>query len=1126
MSSTSGAVGSRVPQLEGAGKVSGAIRYTHDIALPGMLFAAVLRSPHPHARIVSIDVAPALAVEGVCDAVVATDFPDRKYINLGPAYADRYPMARGVVRFVGEEVAAVAASSPEAARAGIEAIRVVFDPLPAAVTVDEALAPGAPQVHPDKPGLGPNLAQAVDVRFGDVDAAMASAHLVVRGTFEHGIVWPVCLETNAAVAAFDASRGLLEVWAGTQAPFFVRKELAQVLDMDAASIQVRTVAIGGGFGGKSQSPEQIAIAAMLAVRTGKPVKLVLSRQEEYLAGKNDHGKTIRLATAVDSEGNILARTVEAFVDNGAYTHMGPAYVSAVRQRVTSLYRVAAAAVKIGLVYTHKVPGGSYRGMGAPGIIWAIETQVDQIAEQLGLDPVAYRLRIANRPGDTTPLAWHYTTCGLSECLQRAADRIGWREKKGKLPPMSGIGIAAMVHPSGSVLYAEGNFSNVSVELQPDGRVLVCTQTADAGTGQNTLLAQFVAQTLAIAVERVSVLHMDTERSPDDLGSAASRVTFVTGQAAIDAARKFVQVVCERIAADLGRAVDEVRYALGRFQAPSLAPEGIGWDDVAERFGTLRAEGHYAIDLPRPDAKTGYGQYAATYGFGAQAAQVEVDEATGQVRVVRIVSVQDVGKAINPTALEGQTYGGIMQGIGMALSEEVIFDRGQPVNTSLFNYRVPRIAELPQIDVEFVETNDPQGPFGAKGAGEPTINATLGAIANAVADAVGVRFMRLPITPERVLEALARKRGTAAPSLKPHKRPYNAEVALVRAMYPRIVFPAMQALSASLSRPRRRVSTFDVVRATSADTVSELLAEDGAGNRILGGGTDLLPGIRQGVYGPRLLVDASALPSLRALVVSPQKVRLGAAVRLTELAQSAALRPMLPGLCAGVELIATRQVRNRATVAGDLCQQNRCWFFRSARPCYRFAGPTAPCYAVCGDNRHHSILGAGRCAAPCVSDLAPMLSALRAEVVATGRRAERRVPVAMLYRWAGQTVLAPDEWITSIEWVPQPGAAFHFAKYMRWKGDFAEASVAAYLQGTRRRLTAAGLALGGVAPGPHVPRKAEATLLGGPLTRERINASAAAVVEGALPMKDNAYKAGLAIAQARKAIEFAIDDLAP
>lgn len=503
--------------------------------------------------------------------------------------------------------------------------------------------------------------------------------------------------------------------------------------------------------------------------------------------------------------------------------------------------------------------------------------------------------------------------------------------------------------------------------------------------------------------------------------------------------------------------------------------------------------------------------------------MEVDPGTGHVTVLNIASAQDVGRVLNPTALEGQTYGGIMQGVGMALSEDVIFDNGRPVNRSLINYRVPRIADTPNISVDFIETNDALGPFGAKAAGEPTINATVAAVANAVADAVGICFHKLPITPEAVLAAIEQKHARELP-LKPYLRPYNAEVATVRKIYP-AMFPVMKKAGKYAAKSRPRVSQFETCVAASAEeAVAE--AEASERSRFLGGGTDLLPGIRQGVYGPAKLVSYANVPGVKDIADHGDFIKVGAAVTLDQLVKSDLIAEKFPGLSKGASLIATQQIRNRATVAGDLCQEKRCWFFRSATPCYRFSGPACPCYAVLGDNRHHSILGAGRCAAPCVADLAPMLSCLDAVVVTAGSGGERRIPVEQLYVWAGETVLAPAELITHIE-IPQPRelSSFHYEKYARWRGDFAEASAAVRLTGTKTNLTGVAIVMGGVAPTPARASHSEDLLRSESLTSDAIDAAALAAVFGALPMKNNRYKASLLVNVVRRALVAAGDKLA-
>nr|MCH9675408.1 xanthine dehydrogenase family protein molybdopterin-binding subunit [Gammaproteobacteria bacterium] len=531
-------IGQPVPLHDGLAKVTGSAVYTHDFELADMLHAAVVRSPWPHAEILGVDIDAALAAPGVHTIITGFHDVERAFLNYGPVFADRFPLARDRVRFVGEEVAAVAADTLAQARAAAALIEVRYRPLPAAMTVHEALADGAPHIHL-RDNLAPNVAQVSRATFGEVDAAFDQAHLILDDVFEHGLVAPVCMETNGAVASFNPATSEMDIWAPTQAPFFVRKEIAHVLGLERDQVRVRSVVIGGGFGGKSQCPEPIGIAALLSMKAERPVKLTLTRREEFVSGKTDHGKHMRVRSAFAEDGTVLARHTEFLVDNGAYTHMGPAYISAVRQRTCNLYRVGAAGFDGKLVHTNKVSGGSYRGMGAPQIIWAIESQIEQAARQLGKDSLAYRMEIANRPGDETPLGWKIGTCALRECLAEAGERIGWEAHRRNPQPNRGIGFAAMINPSVGVLYPEGNFANVSLQLTAQGRLLLGTQAADAGTGQNTVLAQMAAESLDCDDALIDVVHMDTQLAPDDLGSAASRVTFVTGAAALDAGVRFL-----------------------------------------------------------------------------------------------------------------------------------------------------------------------------------------------------------------------------------------------------------------------------------------------------------------------------------------------------------------------------------------------------------------------------------------------------------------------------------------------------------------------------------------------------------------------------------------------------------
>lgn len=1114
------------PPKEAWAKVTGQAIYTHDFVLPGMLWGAILRSPHAHARIVAIDTSRAAAMPGVQAVITAADAPDL-YVHLGARYADRFPLANGRVRFIGEEVAAVAATTREQAEAAAAAIDVRYEVLDAVFEVEHALRAQAPVVH-QRDALPPNVAQHTFAHWGDAAQGLAGAAHTVQGTFSHGIVVPVCMETHAVVASYDPQRPHLDIWTGTQSPYFARKEMAHILALQTSQVRVHAIEIGGGFGGKSQAPEPVGIAALLSRKAARPVKIVLTRQEEFLSGKTDHAKSMTLTTGAGADGQLLVRRNHYTVDNGAFTHMGPAYVSAVRQRTSNLYRVGAVEFDGRLVYTNKVPGGSYRGMGAPQSIWALETQVDELAELLGKDPLDYRIELANQPGDTTPQGFEISTCGLAECLREAGRRIGWKDKRANARPWRGVGLAAMINPSVGILYAEGNFANVRLDLRADGRFLLATQNADCGTWQNTTLAQFVAQTLDVDVSAIDVVHMDTQEAPDDLGSAASRVTFMAGAAAIDAAQALMARVRECLGGAPGADAPAIAFVDDgvRLTAPAdgTPARHLSWAEVAQATGPLQVNGHHKLTQPYPDPKTGYGNYSATYAFGAQAVEVEVDPQTGHVTVLKVVSVQDVGRVINEASLDGQMHGGIVQGIGMALSEELVFDRGLPVNASLITYRVPRIFESTQIETAYVETLDPRGPLGAKSSGEVSINPTVAAIANAVAHATGIRFRTLPITPHKVLAELKRKQGKTLP-LQPWRRPLNAEVAAVRSLYPKGLFPAMKKLGEAVGKPRAKVAAYEHKRATSIEHAVSLLATPGKRVKLMAGGTDLLTGIRQGIYVPELVVDIARLSELGGIQVPGDRpwVRIGASTTLAELTEHEALRALLPGLCEAADVIATQQIRNMATIAGDLSQEKRCWFFRSGLPCYKQGGASCPCYAVTGDNRHHSIMGAGRCAAPCVADLAPALTALDARVLVAGPKGQRHIGMADFYIWSGETSVSREEIILAIEVPLVTGTTQAYEKYAQWRGDFPEASAGVRLSWDGDRLADVRISLGGVSPLPMRAVHAEQALMRQTrLDDGLIQAAARKVVYGALPLSDNASKADMVVAVTERALRRARD----
>lgn len=1113
-------VGKRRPQAGIEERVRGGAVYTHDVTLPGMLYGAILRSPHAHARIASVDVSEASALPGVHAIIVGEDFKERRYYHLGGSYSDRRPLAKDKVRFWGEEIAAVAADSLEIAERACALITVEYEVLTPAFTPDDALKSHAPEIHgKENAAGGKNIAIRFSANYGDVDAALARASFVLEDEFSHGIAAPCCMETNGTVASFDAETNSLQLWTATQAPYFIRKEVAHVTGLDEKNVRIRSVEVGGGFGGKSKVCEQEALAAMLSIKAARPVKITLNRRDEFVSGKTDHAKRIKIRTAVAEDGRILNRNVSVQIDNGAYTAYAPTYVGASRQRTTCLYRIDTAHYDCDLVYTNKVPGGQYRGMGAPHTIWAIESHMDEIALRLDRDPLEYRLSQANQSGDITPLKWRISTCGLTDCLREAGRMIGWDEKRKNSVPLRGVGIASMIHPSGGVIYQEGNFANSRIELIADGRVIVHTQTADTGTWQNTTLAQVAAEALGIDTADVFVSHMDTDEAPADLGSAASRVTFVTGNATLRAAQNLKTKILGGLSRQWNCGVEDITLEGGSARHIAEPNRAADIREIAKLVGPLEADGYFTTPGERPDPKTGEGNYAATYVFGAQAAEVEVDRNTGRITVLRMAVAQDVGRALNPTAVEGQIYGGVLQGIGMALQEEMVFEEGRPVNASFLDYAVPRIGSAPKIDISLVETNDPLGPYGAKAGAEPTINATIAAIANAVFHATGIRFKELPLSPDRVLAALEERDGRS-PSSKPWKRAYNAEVAAVRAMYPGVVFPALRKVGTKFARvPEKAKKPRILVPGTTAKLL-EYLSNKEVKSRIVAGGTDMFVGLKQGIYDPDQLLDISGLRELQGITFSKGEtptLRIGAATTLDKVLKSEVVARLFPSLVTCINLIATAQIRRVATVAGDLCQEKRCWFFRSAFPCYKLGGATCPCFAVLGDNRHHSINGAKRCAAPNPSDLAPLLSSLDARATVVGRSGVRSIPVSELYLWSGLTKVGKDELISAIE-IPVPtDATFSFEKFGLRQGDFAEASVAVRAEWAGREVRALRIFAGAVSPLPLRARNAEAILTGTRLEPSIVAQAAETIVEGSLPLEDNQYKVPLLINLTKQAL---------
>lgn len=754
-------LGTSVPQVNARSKVMGRALYAGDIQLPGMLHGRVLRSPYPHARIVHIDATQALALPGVKAVVTGADGPP---VPWGIHHKERLTLARDVVRFAGEEVAAVAATSEEIARDALDLIQVEYEELPALLTPDEALAPQAPPVHPGRTG---NISHEIRFERGHVDAAFAQAHLVHEATYTTHAQYPGYMEPMASVAAVDAD-GRLQVWTSTQSAFLVRARLAAVLELPVSRVRVIQATTGGGFGGKIIEDANSLIAGLLALRTGSPVRLVNTRLEDFLACATSVPERITLRLGMDREGRIVAKDVRIVADCGAYSGLSAEVMHVSAMRSDNMHRNGNVRSHATLVYTHTPPHGAFRGFGGTQMLFALNSHIDAMARQLDLDPLeVHRLNAIER-GETSVHGWKIGSTGLLECLAQCTDAIGWSARRSSNAAMHGakrrgLGLAAAMHVSGNRTIGDWDGSSVMLKIDEDGRVVLHSSEADMGQGAMTMLSQVVAHELDIPLAHVHVVPPDTDSSPWCIGSLASRVTMAAGNAAIVAARAARDKLLDQAAAMLQAPVAELQCAGGTVHVRATPQRSLSLAELSRaRLWRQGGEGIQVIGTwdartEMFDKKTLMGNIAPAYSFAAQAVEVEVDTETGQVTLVDSFVSDDCGRALNPQAVHGQSNGAAAQAIGWTLYERLQLEDGRIANGNFADYTMATSDALPMLRSGIVESDDPHGPYGAKGASETAILPGPAAIANAVFDAVGVRITDLPITPEKLLAALGRRR---------------------------------------------------------------------------------------------------------------------------------------------------------------------------------------------------------------------------------------------------------------------------------------------------------------------------------------------------------------------------------
>ncbi len=764
------AIGHNVPQVEGGEKLSGSAQYIADMYRPGMLHGAILQSPHAHARIRGYDLSAARALPGV-RAIVTGDDVDERH-RMGAFIKDEPALAKGKVRYVGEIVAAVAADTEAIARQAVRLIRVDYEELPAVLDPAAALDQGSAHVHEQShsyvqvfdAGTQGNLCSRTVYRQGDADAAWAQCDVVVEGEYTTQAHAHLSIEPCGALAEMDAS-GRVTLWSANQSVFRVQANVCESLGLPMTRLRCLTPRVGAGFGNKMESHVQ-PVVVLLAMKCRRPVKLILSREEDFETVRAGHPFRIRMRTGARRDGTLLAREVELLLDGGAYGDDSPGVLGYALLMNCGPYRIPNVHAHGRVAYTNKLRFGAFRGFGVPQVTFAGEAQLDEIAGRLGIDPVTFRRHNMLTPADPWFGGQKLLSNGLATCLDIVERESGWPQRRAVAGPASsqygrrrGVGVALSGHISG--LLASGAI----VRVLEDGSVLLNTGAVDIGQGSNTVLTQLCAEALKLPVDRVAIASPDTDGSPYNWGTTASRVTYVTGRSVVGAAEEVERKLKQHASEMLECSAEDLELRPGGQVGIKGVPQKcVTFSDISGRAhwaagGPIIGTHSWVFDQktfdPKRASATGLPfPQIGIFSFNALVVEVEVDEVTGKAKVLGAWSACDVGRAINPVMATGQIEGAFVQGMGFALTEEMVWDGARLANPSLMDYKIPTFAELPEtLKAYLVESHDPSGPFGAKSVGEIGINAVAAAIANAVTHATGARLRHLPLTPERILEGL-------------------------------------------------------------------------------------------------------------------------------------------------------------------------------------------------------------------------------------------------------------------------------------------------------------------------------------------------------------------------------------
>ena len=790
-------VGTSPTRPDAAAKATGHAEYICDAARPGMLHGAIRFSDHAHARILRIDTSKAERIPGVRAVITAENTPE---IRLG-FLRDNTALKKGKVRQFRDEIAAVAAIDPTIAREAAAAIEIEYEPLPAVFDPLLALAEDAPLIHEVDARGKPVSTNLMPVHFrhfsGDVAEARAASAHVVEGEWSTPLIQQTCMGTAGCIAEFDRQMNLT-VWAKTQIPFLAQRDFngaLQQMGLKGRNTRVIVPALGGGFGTGLDTHCYEYISILLAYKTGKPVKVLYNRDEEFAFLSPRQSATVRMAHGCDREGRLTFRHVHIVQDNGAYGSWGATYPSVMLLPATSLYKVPNIHFDCELVYTNNTYAQAMRGYGNPELTWALESSLDDLAAVAGIDPVELRLLNCNEPNEVTPMGLKVTTCGLRECLEQSAERVGWKDKRGKSNDkvVRGVGLASLMHVGGSGRIYRSDASGVILRLDDWGNLYISSGGVEMGQGLHSSMQIVAAESIGVSPKQIFINQTDTSTCPWDVGTHASRGAFTACNALLMGATKLRTKVF-KAAVDLYPGLVEANLRKLQHRNPDMVVPSSDWrasvsegafdlcdgelflQDFDEpwlrvELGKLVRAAHFRdgggqmftveafYDPPSelPDWERGIGNMSACYTFGTQAVEVEVDTETGEVRIVKMVAMLDVGKVINPQILRGQTIGALAQGVGYALYEEVLTQGGRILNPNFTDYKIPTAVEMDfPIEIGFVETDEPTGPYGVKGIGEPGLTPTAPAIGNAIADAIGIRIHDLPITPEKLLATIQAK----------------------------------------------------------------------------------------------------------------------------------------------------------------------------------------------------------------------------------------------------------------------------------------------------------------------------------------------------------------------------------